>query len=354
MSKEREILEAKITAKMEMNRNKIQSVLDVLQTDNKGLNDTVVFSNQFKFKNAGELTVNYGSYSSKLGKFATKQMANRLGIPTNYLHKLAGEPWGQKLMTQILNDHAKNIKPERFLLRSINDEVRGVLSDSYKRINSMDIFTAFLTSAATMNTKLFDAAIDDTKIFLDIIKPEIVTIDTPKNGNVDIVFGAQIRNSDFGDGSLNVKTYMLNVVCLNGMLGTKVLSEIHRGAKLPENMELSEKTYQLETAASASAVTDSLNHVFNNENIKAEIERINRASDNEINFDTQIKQLKRSKHYSDFELKSLANKLMNNNPQDGVTGKNTKWKFVQGLTSVANDALTTRKNEIIEYASELY
>ena len=72
-----------------------------------------------------------------------------------------------------------------------------------------------------------------------------------------------------------------------------------------------------------------------------------------MNLEQGVKDLKRTKHYSETELTLLTSKLMANNPDYGVTGEATKWKFVQGLTSVANTYNTTRRNELIEYASEI-
>jgi hypothetical protein len=252
-----------------------------------------------------------------------------------------------------MNRHAQESEPQRLLVRSVEDEVRGVLSDSYKRINSMTVFLAFLQAATEKEAKLYDAAIDETKSFIEVIVPEIVQIDTPNNGIVNMIMGAELRNSDFGDGRLNLRTYLMNVVCLNGMIGKKFMNEVHRGSRLPEDLDLSEKTYELESSAQASLVTDSMNHLFDRENMEKEMQRIVNASEQEIDFEKGIAQLKRSKHYGESELTLLSQKLMNNREEDGVQGKNTKWKFVQGLTAVANDANGTRRNELIEYASDL-
>jgi hypothetical protein len=354
MKKKIEILQSRVLDRAENNMPRIQDVIKQIETEDTILGDTLVNSNEMRFGNEGnQLIMQYGQHERVLNPYSTKQTANRFGVPTPYINTLMDSDWGRKLAVKILNETAKQRKPERVLVRSVGDTVRGVLSDSYKRINSMQIFMAFMEAAVKTDARIYDAAIDDTKSFIEVIQPEIHTIETPRNGEIDVVFGAELRNSDYGDGRLNLRTFMLNVVCLNGMIGTKFLNEVHRGGRLPENLVLSEATYEKESAAQASLVTDSMQHLFNADNMKKEVERIQHASDTPMDFETGIKDLKRTKHYSENELTMLTQKLLNNNPDDGVQGENTKWKFVQGLTAVANEYNTTRRNELIEYASDL-
>ena len=349
-----EILQDKVLKRAESNLPRIGEVIQQIEKEDKFLGDQLVQTDRFKFE-AGEkgMIINYGDQRQGINKYATRQIANRFGIPTPYLNRLNESEWGSSLAADIMNRHARESEPQRLLIRSVDDTVRGVLSDSYKRIQSMAVFMAFLQAATAKNAKLYDAAIDETKSFIEVIVPEIVQIDTPNNGIVNMIMGAELRNSDFGDGRLNLRTFMMNVICLNGMIGQKFLNEVHRGSRLPENLVLSEATYQKETDVQASLITDSMNHLFDPENMKREFKRIENASAEEMDFDKGIEQLKRTKHYGESELTLLSQKLMNNREEDGVQGKNTKWKFVQGLTAVANEYTTTRRNELIEYASDL-
>lgn len=354
MNTEIEILQNKVLKRAENNMPKIGDVIQQIETEDKLLGDALVHTNHFEFQAAGNrMMIDYGDTQKHLNKFATRQIANRFGIPTPYLNRLNDSDWGPTLAADILNRHARESEPQRLLVRSVEDTVRGVMSDSYKRINSMVVFLAFLQAATEKEAKLYDAAIDETKSFIEVIVPEIVQIETPNNGIVNMIIGAELRNSDFGDGRLNLRTYLMNVVCLNGMIGKKFMNEVHRGSRLPENLVLSQKTYELESAAQASLVTDNMNHLFDRENIEKEMQRVINASSEEMDFNKGIEQLKRSKHYGESELTLLSQKLMNNNPDDGIQGKNTKWKFVQGITAVANGYQTTRRNELIEYASDL-
>ena len=90
---------------------------------------------------------------------ATKQIADKLGVPQGYLSNLVygQEEWQRKLAIQILQTHTNNTRRERVLIRTIENEARGFLSDRYRRLNSMEIFTAFLLAAQSTGSVLVDA-----------------------------------------------------------------------------------------------------------------------------------------------------------------------------------------------------
>lgn len=357
MSKnEIELLQRKVLDRCDLNQLRVADVIQQIETEDKFLNDALVFTNQFKFNNSKEdgLILGFGKDEFQIAKFPTRQIANHFGIPTPYVNKLAdGERWQRQLIADILNRHATKTSPKRLLVRAVDDHVRGVLSDSYKRINSKMIFHSFLTAALKQDAKLYNASSDETKSFVEVVLPKIVQIDTEKNGVISMILGASLRSSDYGDGTLMLRTFLMNVACMNGQLGKKFLNEVHRGGRLPDNLVLSDDTYKKESIAQAAVVRDSMDHLFNEQNMKEEIERIQRAADTPMNVEQGITKLKRTKHYSEDELSSLVKKLSAGRPEDGIVGEDTVWKFVSGITAVANEYQTTRRNELIEYASEL-
>jgi len=52
------------------------------------------------------------------------------------------------------------------------------------------------------------------------------------------------------------RTFALRVVCLNGMTRDNLLKQVHLGARLSEEIEFSDRTHRLDTAASVSAHRD--------------------------------------------------------------------------------------------------
>jgi hypothetical protein len=221
-------------------------------------------------------------------------------------------------------------------------------------MDSSEIFMAFLSGALGAGAKLYDGLYTDSKNFLEVVYPEMVPIQTPNNGVVHVVIGARVRNSDFGDGALSLRVFILNCRCLNGMVGEQLLREVHLGGRIQQLQQfLSFETIKKETSAQAAIIGDTMKGIFSGEHRQREIERIMIASDKVIDMQQEIKTLPKLGVYQD-EIKSLTEKLLNNDPDDGIQGKNTVWKLVQGLTSVANEQAPARTRELQEIASSLY
>jgi hypothetical protein len=179
---------------------------------------------------------------------AQGQIADKLGVPPSYLKSLiAGKDWQKELSLTVMNTHSTNTTRERVLVRTIEGQVRGFLSDKYRRLNSMEIFVAFLMAAQQHDNVLVDAHSGETKGFLEVINPNIIEFDTPLNGRSFAVIGARIRNSDFGDGALEVYQFLMMVRCMNGVVGQSMLKEFHLGGRIPDNLTISEDTYKKDT-----------------------------------------------------------------------------------------------------------
>jgi len=135
---------------------------------------------------------------------AIEHLAGRFGVPSGYLKKLATseEQWARDLCREILNEHSEWTDRSRVLVRSVGSEVRGVLSDHYRRLNSEELVMAFIKAGTDQGAVLSDGFMDDTKLFVDMMIPEPVNIKTEKNGIVSLAFGARISTSDYGDGAL--------------------------------------------------------------------------------------------------------------------------------------------------------
>jgi hypothetical protein len=185
-----------------------------------------------------------------------------------------------------------------------------------------------------------------------VINPEIVEFDTPQNGRNYAVFGARIRNSDFGDGALDVRTFMLNVKCLNGLVGETMLRELHLGGRIPENIQISDDTMKKETAAKAGLVRDIMASVYHPDNVRKMIGKIENASARIIDIPAEIERLPKL-GLTVGESQSVGKLLMENDPANGLDGSPTLWKLVNGMTAVARDARPERKRELEEIAGSM-
>lgn len=252
---------------------------------------------------------------------AIYQVAERMGIPSRYLRSLAqGEPWAILLAAHLLNQHSEWTQRSRVLVRTVGSQVRGVLSDSYRRLNSVEILTAFVQEAAGQGAVISDAYMNDTKVWAETILPTPITVPTAKNGDVIIFAGARFSTSDYGDGAVDMRAFLLNGACLNGMVRESVMKQVHLGSKLPDNLALSDETYRLDTQTTVSAVKDLTKGLFSRDNLMQRAIEIQGASEIEVDFNHELKRLTKDGGLLKTEGKEVEKILMRNNPDDGVQG----------------------------------
>lgn len=285
---------------------------------------------------------------------AIGQLADRMGIPQRYLRGLAsGEPWAKQLAATLLNEHSGWTQRSRVLVRTVGKQVRGVLSDSYRRLNSVEILTAFVQEAADQGAGISDAYMNDTKIWAETILPTPLTVPTANNGDVVIFAGARFSISDYGDGAVDMRAFLLNGACLNGMVRESVMKQVHLGSKLPDNLQLSQQTYELDTKTTVSAVRDLTKGLFSKDNLMKKAIEIQGASEMEVDFEHELKRLTRDGGLLKQEGKEVEKILMRNDPEDGVQGGATLWKLTQAITAHARELSPERSRELHELSGQL-
>lgn len=295
-----------------------------------------------------------GVTSGVLHDHALGQLSGRLDIPGKYIKELAhGEAWQRHLATRILEEHTENTAERNFLVRKVGDEFRGILSDKYRRLNNLPIFTTFAKRAMASGAKLYDGHLGDLTAFLEVAYPEIITVETEKNGVVHAAIGAQISSSDFGARSLEVRTFLLQVSCLNGATFKNVKRAVHLGSRLEEaNFAFSPETYTKDTEAMQSAMGDIAGALFTPELREHMVASIHAASNAETTLEAEVKALPKL-GVRQAEIEMLQEVLAASNPEHGVQGDITKWKVVQALTHVANKQDATRKRELQEVGGSM-
>ena len=285
---------------------------------------------------------------------AIGQLADRMAIPQRYLRTLAGgEAWARQLAATVLNEHSGWTQRSRVLVRTVGQQVRGVLSDSYRRLNSVEILTAFVQEAAGQGAVISDAYMNDTKVWAETILPQPLVIPTAKNGDVIIFAGARFSTSDYGDGAVDMRAFLLNGACLNGMVRESVMKQVHLGSKLPDNLAISQRTYALDTQTTVSAVRDLTKGLFSREAIERKAYEIQGASEIDVDFENEITKLTKSGALLKQEGKEVEKLLMKNDPEDGVQGGATLWKLTQAITAHARELSPERSRELHEISGAL-
>lgn len=306
------------------------------------------------FNGENGLMMNMPDGQFSLHANAVGQLADRMGVPQRYLRTLAGgEEWQVLLAAQILNEHSGWTQRSRVLVRTVGKQVRGVLSDSYRRLNSVEILTAFVEEASNQGAVISDAYMNDTKVWAETILPQPIVVPTKNNGDVVIFAGARFSTSDYGDGAVDMRAFLLNGACLNGMVRESVMRQMHLGAKLPDSLALSQQTYELDTQTTVSAVRDLTRGLFLPENIKEKAYEIQGASEMEVDLEKEVKKLTSNGSLLKAEGQEVEKLLMKNDPNDGVQGGSTLWKLTQAITAHARTLTPERSRELHEISGQL-
>jgi len=344
------VLQEKVSKRIELGKARAIKTLQQIQEDSAGLNDYHGYlgkGGNFSFHSNGVLKAVMGEENYSINSHAISQAGGRLGIPTKYIRELAqGTKWERDLAANILNDHSENSKINKVLVRTVGDQVRGIVSERYKRLNTSGIYAQFLDATNRNSAVVIDAHLSETKSYLETMIPQMFKIETPNNGDVHVMFGARISNSDFGAGSLEVRTFMMQAVCLNGMVRESALKQKHLGSKISDDILSSQRTVDLDTEAQGSYVNDVVGTLLSKAGIKKQIESIQASSAKEMDMQGELKKL--SKSINKAEVSLVEKVLMENNPNDGIAGTGSAWKMSQAITAVARDTEDGMKRRDLE------
>lgn len=246
--------------------------------------DLVARGAAFRFEPvAGDLAgvaMHVGQEDLAIHRHAFGQLAQRAGVPTNYLSKLStAGGWQTDLAAEILNTHYRNGEAaSRFLVRSVKGQARGVLSDKYRRLDSRPLVEAFATECQAVGAVPVDGTVSDTRVALKAIVPEVFE---PVPGEV-LAFGIEWANSDFGAGLHAVRAFILRLWCLNGATMENALAQVHIGGRLSDEIEMSQRTYELDTKTSISALRDVVGATLAPAKIQALCEGIRQADEKKV------------------------------------------------------------------------
>lgn len=345
------VLAGKVQAEITRRNANAQQAFSNMEATYNALKDFIVSGSMLHFKKDGNtLLGDLGSVQFSIHRNALNQFTAQNNIPLQYLTRLlSSEDWGGELAVEILNRHSDNSKRERTLLRAVGNDLRGVLSDQYRRLDGMEIIQNIFRAATAHGAVLLDAHASDTQTFVEFLHPQLYDIETPHNGTVTVAIGFRYKNSDFGDGALSLDAYEMQAVCLNGQVTQRLFREIHLGTKLPTDLRLSEETYRLDTKRSASLLNDAVNTLYLPETIEKRFDTIRAASGKIIDLKPRIEELPKI-GFTNSEKDAVEAVLMRSNPEDGVVGEPTLWKFAQAIGAVARDAEPQRRRDLEQFA----
>ena len=220
------------------------------------------------------------------------EKTNIVGATTS--RKLMGqeEQWSADLLALNLNTIYSHSGRERMLVRAVGDEARGILTDKYRRLDSGPIFENFVRQTVGFGAVPTSGRAYDTKYAVTMTLPTVFD-PVPTDPQGLCVVGATLKNSDYGDGKVDMRFHVLRLICINGLMREDSYSQIHLGKRLTDDFEFSEETYRLDTAATISAMGDVIKALFDPARIEAELGRVRSASETTVDIKKMFESLRK-------------------------------------------------------------
>jgi len=343
MSAAREIMERKIATSRASAQHLFEHVNTCAPTD------AIVKATAMNFVPQEKgVSIGYGNDTLSIHRHALGQLAAKASIPGAYLAELvSGAEWQKALAANVLNEHFhKGQKDSRFLVRSIKNEARGVLSDRFRRLDCRPLLDTFAKACQSVGAVPTDGHVTDTRIAIKALVPVVYE---PFPGEV-ICYGAEWGNSDFGAAKHSVRAFVLRLWCLNGATMEDALSQVHLGKVLGDSIEFSKRTYDLDTRTSVSALDDVVRNILAPAKIEAMVAGIRQAHENKVEWKNVKGSLARKLLKGELQAAEAAFES-----QDVVNlpPGNSTWRVSNAISWIAGTAEGERKLELQRVAGEV-
>jgi hypothetical protein len=146
-------------------------------------------------------------------ELARRQLAEKLKIPFTYFERMRLEQ--PELLDRNVNTWLQT-DPDRRMLRTMDGQVRAMLSDRYRRLDNFDLVEQVLPFLFKLEGARFESVeLTDTRLYLKVVTPQVSFEVAP--GDV-VQAGIAISNSEVGCGTLSVQPLIFRLVCRNGLI----------------------------------------------------------------------------------------------------------------------------------------
>lgn len=164
-------------------------------------------------------------------ELARRQLADKLKIPFTYFERMRTEQ--PALLDRNVNTWLQS-DDDRRMIRTLDGQVRAVLSDRYRRLDNFDLAENVLPILQRLEGARFESVeLTDTKMYLKVVTPRVEFEIAP--GDV-VQAGIVISNSEVGCGTLSVQPLVFRLVCRNGLIAPdRALRKTHVGRTLHQD-----------------------------------------------------------------------------------------------------------------------
>lgn len=221
-------------------------------------------------------------FQEPLHHHALMQVAARADVPEKFITRMLEKPYGGHLIVDNLNTIFREEKAARFLVRSTDDEIRGVLSDTYRRMDSRPILDTFAGACQELGAVPIEGIGGDLRFAIKALIPKVYVAGTKHGAEEVFSFGVSLSNSDVGCGALSLQFFLWRIWCSNTATKEDSLRKVHLGKRLTDEIVYSEETYKADTETMRLAVRDHVKEVLSGDRIDQALAMITTALDTAI------------------------------------------------------------------------
>jgi hypothetical protein len=87
-----------------------------------------------------------------------------------------------------------------------------------------------------------------------------------------VAYGLSLESSDFGNGALSVRAYLLRIWCSNLAVTQEKMRQVHLGRRLDDSMLYSQRTYELDAETTVSALRGLVGAQLNADSLRRRME----------------------------------------------------------------------------------
>ncbi len=277
----------------------------------------------------------------RLNNWTRGQLATYTDIPKAYFDRITEE--NPDLAAKNINHGLRKAastprrdgRADSRMVRTLDGNLRGLLSSSYRILDSYDMLETVLPVAQEHAMQVVSSEITDRRLFIKMLSPKVQA--EIKKGDV-VQHGLVISTSDVGAGSVRVEPLVYRLVCANGMISDTAMRKYHVGRNQGEDDVrelLSDRTKEVSDAAFWLQVRDLVLASLKPENFERQVNRLRQAAEMPIkNFDLpEVVELtmKATGISGEAKAKSILHALASGNEGAGMT----QWGLVNSFTRAA-------------------
>lgn len=269
-----------------------------------------------------------------LRPLAHKQLGEILGIPKPYYDRMLHN--APDLLCRNANEWLAR-RGEKQLIRTLDGQVRAILSDSYRPLDNLDLAAAVLPKLSNLEATVISAEVTEQRFYLKAVTPRI----SGDVGKGDIIqAGLALSNSEVGLGSLRVEALDYRLVCLNGMIREQAVRKAHlgRSSRSYDAIEdareyFTDRTRSLDDRAFFAKVQDAVAAMFNQERFNTRIEQYRVAESRQVTVAPMevVEVLAKREKLTEQEKLNVMRHFLTGN-------KFTQWGLANAVTRAAEDS----------------